>query len=102
MRGFLITVAITRKEEQLRAEACTLKPQDPPSYPESRPDAGEFWYESHETTLPSSVAHILLTKDFPQTTLTFTQRPLQEDQNLEEKRTKNESPCVTFPTRGPV
>ena len=74
----------------------------PPSYPESRPDAGEFWYESHETTLPSSVAHILLTKDFPQTTLTFTQRPLQEDQNLEEKRTKNESPCVTFPTRGPV
>ena len=33
MRGFLITVAITRQEEQLRAEACTLKPQDPPAIP---------------------------------------------------------------------
>ena len=75
----------------------------PPSYPESRPDAGEFWYESHETILPSSVADTLLTTDLPQATLTFTQRPLQEDQNLEEENQEgitlhnlpNTRPCLS-------
>lgn len=79
---------------------CTLRPQASTAVSEGdlmlvnsdikaiMPFSSQMW----------NIADILLTEDFPQTMLTFAQCPLQEDQNLEKKRTKNELLYVAFQT----